>query len=173
MCCRATVIKTDQSGNAIENIGFALYKVGNDQLSRDEVLATGTQVGDILYTGEDGKVKFENLSLYISDDQPLTDPQRQWYCVAEVVPNSEQNAEKYNLNSHIEFFQLPAAGEKYDVTFEYLNGKITTPTSGGNGMFMFKLIGSIIIALAGLAFAGYVYYFRTSGKKASRSRAQK
>ncbi len=98
---------------------------------------------------------------------------RQWYCVAEVEPNSDQNSQKYNLNSHIEFFQLPAAGEKYDVTFEYLNGKITTPTSGGNGMFMFKLIGSIIIALAGLAFAGYVYYVRTSGKKASRSRAHK
>lgn len=169
----ATVIKTDQSGNAIENIGFALYKVGNDQLSRDEVLATGTQVGDILYTGEDGKVKFENLSLYISDDQPLTDPQRQWYCVAEVVPNSEQNAEKYNLNSHIEFFQLPADKDTYDVTFEYLNGKIVSPPSGGEGMFMFKLIGSIILALAGLAFAGYVYYVRTSGKKASHSRAHK
>ena len=169
----ATVIKTDQSGNALEHIGFALFKVGNDQLSRDEVLATGTKVGDTLYTDAEGKVEFENLSLYISDDQPLADPVRQWYCVAEVEPNSDQNSQKYNLNSHIEFFQLPAAGEKYDVTFEYLNGKITTPTSGGNGMFMFKLIGSIIIALAGLAFAGYVYYVRTSGKKASRSRAHK
>ena len=44
---------------------------------------------------------------------------------------------------------------------------------GGEGMFMFKLIGSIILALAGLAFAGYVYYVRTSGKKASHSRAHK
>ena len=169
----ATVIKTDQSGNAIEHIGFALFKVGNDQLSREEVLATGTQVGDTLYTDGEGKVKFENLSLYISDDQPLANPERQWYCVAEVVPNSDQNTQKYNLNSHIEFFQLPETGDKYDVTFEYLNGKITPPASGGEGMFMFKLIGSIIIALAGLAFAGYVYYVRTSGKKASHSRARK
>lgn len=169
----ATVIKTDQSGNAIEHIGFALFKVGNDQLSREEVLATGTQVGDTLYTDGEGKVKFENLSLYISDDQPLANPERQWYCVAEVVPNSDQNTQKYNLNSHIEFFRLPESGDTYDVTFEYLNGKITPPASGGEGMFMFKLIGSIIIALAGLAFAGYVYYVRTSGKKASHSRARK
>ncbi len=158
----ATIIKKDQEGNPVDGIEFTLFKVTSDGLSRDEVLANGSVV-DAKTTGG-GKVTFNDLDLYKDASQTLSNPEYQWYCFAETDPG-----DNHNLNSELTFFRVPTEGV-YDVEFTYMNGKITSPTSGGEGMFTFKLVGSILLAFASALLAGYVFFFsKKSGKKSAHS----
>lgn len=158
----ATIIKKDQEGNPVDGIEFTLFKVTSDGLSRDEVLANGSVV-DAKTTGG-GKVTFNDLDLYKDASRTLSNPEYQWYCFAETDPG-----DNHNLNSELTFFRVPTEGV-YDVEFTYMNGKITSPTSGGEGMFTFKLVGSILLAFASALLAGYVFFFsKKSGKKSAHS----
>ena len=53
-----------------------------------------------------------------------------------------------------------------------MNGEITTPTSGGSGMFAFKLIGSVLVFMASLALAGYIFFVKAPKTKNARHRAK-
>ena len=158
----ATIIKKDQEGNPVDGIEFTLFKVTSDGLSRDEVLANGSVVDAKTTSG--GKVTFNDLDLYKDASRTLSNPEYQWYCFAETDPG-----DNHNLNSELTFFRVPTEGV-YDVEFTYMNGKITSPTSGGEGMFTFKLVGSILLAFASALLAGYVFFFsKKSGKKSAHS----
>ena len=161
----ATIIKKDQGGNAVNGVEFTLFKVDSDKLSRDEVLADGVVVDSKTTSG--GTVTFENLDLYVNDSQTLSNPTYQWYCFAETNSGS-----KHNLNSELTFFRIPTE-DVYDVEFTYMNGKITTPTSGGEGMFTFKLVGSALLAFASALLAGYVFFSKKSDKKTRRQGVNK
>ena len=155
----ATIIKKDQEGNPVDGVEFTLFKVTSDGLSRDDVLKNGVKVGAKTTSG--GTVKFEDLDLYVDDAQTLSNPSYQWYCFAETDPG-----QGHNLNSELTFFQIPTEGV-YDVEFTYMNGKITVPTSGGEGMFTFTVAGSIILAVAAVMLAAYVIFTKKSRKKSS------
>lgn len=158
----ATIIKKDQEGNPVDGIEFTLFKVTSDGLSREEVLANGSVVDAKTTSG--GKVTFNDLDLYKDASRTLSNPEYQWYCFAETDPG-----DNHNLNSELTFFRVPTEGV-YDVEFTYMNGKITSPTSGGEGMFTFKLVGSILLAFASALLAGYVFFFsKKSGKKSAHS----
>ena len=160
----ATIIKRDQNDNPVDGVTFSLFKVSGNNLSREEVLANGSLVDS--RTTQDGIAKFENLSLYVNDSQTIASPERQWYCFAET-----DAGDSYNLNSKLTFFQLPQENV-YDVEYTYMNGEITTPTSGGSGMFAFKLIGSVLVFMASLALAGYIFFVKAPKTKNARHSAK-
>ena len=158
----ATIIKKDQEGNPVDGVEFTLFKVTSDGMSREEVLTNGSVVDAKTTSG--GKVTFNDLDLYKDASRTLSNPEYQWYCFAETDPG-----DNHNLNSELTFFRVPTEGV-YDVEFTYMNGKITSPTSGGEGMFTFKLVGSILLAFASALLAGYVFFFsKKSGKKSAHS----
>ena len=158
------IIKTNQSDEKVDGITFKLFKVTSNDLSRTEVL-NSTFVDD--QTTVDGVAEFKDLDLYVDEYQNINNPTYQWYCIAETDPGKD-----YNLNSGLTFFQVPTE-DVYDLTFEYMNGKVITPTSGGEGMFTFKLVGSILLAFASVLLAGYVFFSKKSGRKSARHGVRK
>ena len=161
----AKIIKKDQEDNPVDGVEFTLYKVSSDNLSRQQVLEDGVVQGRATTSG--GEAVFENLDLYVDGNQTLSNPEYQWYCFAETDPG-----DSHNLNSELKFFRIPTEGV-YDVEYTYMNGKITSPISGGEGMFTFKLVGSILLALASAMLAGYVFFVKKSNKKSARFSVKK
>ena len=157
------VVKTNQAGEKVDDVTFKLFKVTGNDLDRDAVL-NSTLVDK--KTTEDGVAEFKNLDLYVDEYQNINNPTYQWYCLAETDPTKE-----YNLNSGLTFFQVPTA-DVYDLTYEYMNGKVITPTSGGTGMGMFTTVGCGLLGFGGLAFAGYMLFVRKSNKKRAHYRAK-
>ena len=157
------VVKTNQAGEKVDDVTFKLFKVTGNDLDRDAVL-NSTLVDK--KTTEDGVAEFKNLDLYVDEYQNINNPTYQWYCLAETDPTKD-----YNLNSGLTFFRVPTE-DVYDLTFEYMNGKVITPTSGGTGMGMFTTVGCGLLGFGGLAFAGYMLFVRKSNKKRARYRAK-
>ena len=158
------VVKKNQSDENVDGVTFKLYKVTSNDLSRDEVLTKGTFVDD--KKTENGVAEFKDLDLYVDEYQSINNPTYQWYCLAETDPGKD-----YNLNSGLSFFKVPTEGV-YDLTFEYVNGKVITPTSGGSGMKAFTFAGCGIIGFGALAFAAYMLFVRRSNKKRAHYRAK-
>ena len=160
----AKIVKTNQADEMVDDVTFKLYKVSGNNLDRNQVLSNNAI--DV-QTTVDGVAEFKNLDLYVDAYQSISDPTYQWYCIAETDPSKE-----YNLNSGLTFFQVPSA-DVYDLTFEYMNGKVISPTSGGTGMRMFTVAGLSLLGFGGLAFAGYMLMMRRSNKKRAHYRADK
>ena len=157
------IVKTNQAGEKVDDVTFKLFKVTGNDLDRETVL-NSTLVDK--KTTENGEAEFKNLDLYVDEYQNINNPTYQWYCLAETDPGKD-----YNLNSGLTFFQVPTANV-YDLTFEYMNGKVITPTSGGTGMGMFTTVGCGLLGFGGLAFAGYMLFVRKSNKKRAQYRAK-
>ena len=157
------IVKTNQAGEKVDDVTFKLFKVTGNDLDRETVL-NSTLVDK--KTTENGEAEFEKLDLYVDEYQNINNPTYQWYCLAETDPGKD-----YNLNSGLTFFQVPTANV-YDLTFEYMNGKVITPTSGGTGMGMFTTVGCGLLGFGGLAFAGYMLFVRKSNKKRAQYRAK-
>ena len=157
------IVKTNQAGEKVDDVTFKLFKVTGNDLDRETVL-NSTLVDK--KTTENGEAEFEKLDLYVDEYQNINNPTYQWYCLAETDPGKD-----YNLNSGLTFFQVPTANV-YDLTFEYMNGKVITPTSGGTGMGMFTTVGCGLLGFGGLAFAGYMLFVRKSNKKRAHYRAK-
>ena len=87
----------------------------------------------------------------------------QWYCLVETNPKTG-----FTLNSTKTYFQLPvtADGTKhYDVTYSYINGKILSPLTSGNGIFGFLQIGCIVLVTAAGLMGAYVLFIKKNSKK--------
>ena len=153
-----TIYKTNQANKAVEDVTFGLYKVSGDNLSRDEVMEI--KPVETTTTDANGVAKFTDIALYTSDSVKLSDADKyQWYCVAEVEP-----ANGYTINGELHFFRIPTQNS-YELKFEYVNGRILSPTTGGEGMFGFRFAGVILMGLALLMFACYVIYVRKPARK--------
>ena len=158
------VVKKNQSDENVDGVTFKLYKVSSNDLTRTQVLTEGTYVDE--KQTNDGIAEFKDLDLYKDKFQSINNPTYQWYCLAETDPTKD-----YNLNSGLSFFRLPTENV-YDLTFEYMNGKVITPTSGGTGMGMFTTVGCGLLGFGGLAFAAYMLFVRKSNKKRAHYRAK-
>lgn len=153
-----TINKINQAGEVVKDVTFALYKVSGDDLTREQVMAITPAASKT--TNEEGVVEFTDIALYKSDSSKLSDTDKyQWYCVAEIDP-----ADGYTINGELHFFQLPI-NESYHLNYSYVNGRIITPTTGGEGMFGFKLAGIILMGLALLSFVCYFVYVKKTAKK--------
>lgn len=176
--CSVTIDKSNQAGEKVQDVTFALYKLSEDDAEEletysdsdkyDYIAANGTLVAED-QTNENGVVEFENLKIYEDGYASSSAPKYQNYALIETGGNAD-----YRINKVPQIFTFPtydnnAQELKYDYTFSYENGMIKNPYTAGNGMMVFRTIGLSIIGLALLTLAGFVLYRK---RKFSLSRAK-
>lgn len=181
----ATVNKTNQTGNSVSGTEFALIKVSQkDVFNADDINAIINDTAMKSHmtskkTDSNGKAVFDNLTIFkdgqgeftksdgkvvwnSSSDNYLTGTSTyQTYCLFEYKPS-----EGYTPNYTLSYFTLPVEN-KYDVTYEYVDGSITMPHASGDGMNGYIVLGVAIAGLAATMFTGYTVYDRRSRKKRS------
>lgn len=175
--CSVTIDKSNQAGEKVQDVTFALYKLSEDDAEEletysdsdkyDYIAANGTLVAED-QTNENGVAEFENLKIYEDGYASSSAPKYQNYALIETGGNAD-----YRINKVPQIFTFPtydnnAQELKYDYTFSYENGMIKNPYTAGNGMMIFRTIGLILIGLALLTLAGFVIY----KEKFSLSRAK-
>lgn len=176
--CSVTIDKSNQAGEKVQDVTFALYKLSEDDAEEletysdsdkyDYIAANGTLVAED-QTNENGVAEFENLKIYEDGYASSSAPKYQNYALIETGGNAD-----YRINKVPQIFTFPtydnnAQELKYDYTFSYENGMIKNPYTAGNGMMVFRTIGLSIIGLALLTLAGFVLYRK---RKFSLSRAK-
>ena len=100
-------------------------------------------------TDSDGVAKFSDIQIFKDGYDTSGKFEYQWYCAAELEPSTG-----YAINETKQYFQLPLDGD-YDLTYEYVNGKIVNPETSGFGMNGFMVAGLCVIGFAGLISLGY------------------
>lgn len=187
---RATVNKKNQSNNNIKGTEFALIKVSEEGiLDADDIntIIKNTPMSSHMIsekTGDDGNVVFDNLTIFkdgqgeftksgedvvwnsSSDNYLKGTSTYQAYCLFEYKPS-----EGYNPNYTLSYFTLPVEGE-YDVTYKYVDGAITMPSTSGDGMNGYFVLGLSVAGLAVTMFTGYAIYYG-KGRKKRRARRRK
>lgn len=195
-----TINKTNQKNQKVNNVIFKIYQVSDDfidglsgmtdEQKYEAVLALDKESDIIRYatgTGPDyqgtdgvafadGVAKFDNLPIYKNGYQTSSAPEYQKYVMIETNV-SEANVPdeayaKYNLNKTVHVFSFPLEG-KYHFTYDYVNGVLKAPNTAGSGMMMFKIIGTLVAALAVLSLGGYVIYTKRSAKRKMAKHAAK
>lgn len=187
---RATVNKKNQSNNNIKGTEFALIKVSEEGiLDADDIntIIKNASISSHMIsekTGGDGNVVFDNLTIFkdgngeftksgedvvwnsSSDNYLKGTSTYQAYCLFEYKPS-----EGYNPNYTLSYFTLPVKGE-YNVTYNYVDGAITMPSTSGDGMNGYFVLGVSVAGLAVTMFTGYAIYYG-KGRKKRRARCRK
>ena len=187
---RATVNKKNQSNNNIKGTEFALIKVSEEGiLDADDIntIIKNASISSHMIsekTGGDGNVVFDNLTIFkdgngeftksgedvvwnsSSDNYLKGTSTYQAYCLFEYKPS-----EGYNPNYTLSYFTLPVKGE-YNVTYNYVDGAITMPSTSGDGMNGYFVLGLSVAGLAVTMFTGYAIYYG-KGRKKRRARCRK
>ena len=187
---RATVNKKNQSNNNIKGTEFALIKVSEEGiLDADDIntIIKNASISSHMIsekTGGDGNVVFDNLTIFkdgngeftksgedvvwnsSSDNYLKGTSTYQAYCLFEYKPS-----EGYNPNYTLSYFTLPVKGE-YNVTYNYVDGAITMPSTSGDGMNGYFVLGLSVAGLAVTMFTGYAIYYG-KGRKKRRARRRK
>ena len=186
----ATVNKKNQSGGNVSGTEFAVMKVS------EEGIFTADDINTIIKnatmkthmtsknTDRNGKAEFDNLTIFkdgqgeftksggnvvwnsSSDNYLKGTSTYQTYCLFEYKPS-----EGYTPNYTLSYFTLPVEGE-YDVTYEYVDGAITMPSTSGDGMNGYFVLGLSVAGLAVTMFTGYAIYYG-KGRKKRRARCRK
>lgn len=186
----ATVNKKNQTGNNVSNTEFALIKVSQkDVFNADDINAIIKDTAMKSHmtskkTDSNGKAVFDNLTIFkdgqgeftksngkvvwnsTSDNYLSATSTYQTYCLFEYKPS-----EGYTPNYTLSYFTLPVE-DKYNVTYEYVDGSITMPHASGDGMNGYIVLGVAIAGLAATMFTGYTIYDRRCRKK-RRARCKK
>ena len=187
---RATVNKKNQSNNNIKGTEFALIKVSKegilDAVDINTIIKNASMSSHMISekTGDDGNVVFDNLTIFkdgngeftksgedvvwnsSSDNYLKGTSTYQAYCLFEYKPSKG-----YNPNYTLSYFTLPVEGE-YDVTYKYVDGAITMPSTSGDGMNGYFVLGLSVAGLAVTMFTGYAIYYG-KGRKKRRARSRK
>lgn len=187
---RATVNKKNQANNNIKDTEFALIKVSKEGILDAEdintIIKNPSMSSHMISekTGDDGNVVFDNLTIFKDGNGEFTKSGKdvvwnsssdnylngtstyQAYCLFEYKPSKG-----YNPNYTLSYFTLPVKGE-YNVTYEYVDGAITMPSTSGDGMNGYVVLGLSVAGLAVTMFTGYAVYDRRSRKK-RRARSRK
>lgn len=187
---RATVNKKNQSNNNIKGTEFALIKVSKegilDAVDINTIIKNPSMSSHMISekTGDDGNVVFDNLTIFKDGQGEFTKSGKdvvwnsssdnylkgtstyQTYCLFEYKPS-----EGYNPNYTLSYFTLPVKGE-YNVTYNYVDGAITMPSTSGDGMNGYFVLGLSVAGLAVTMFTGYAIYYG-KGRKKRRARCRK
>ena len=187
---RATVNKTNQAGGNVSGTEFAVMKVsGKNIFTADDIntiIKNTTMKTHMTFknTDSNGKVVFDKLTIFkdgqgeftksggnvvwnsSSDNYLKGTSTYQTYCLFEYKPS-----EGYTPNYTLSYFTLPVEGE-YDVTYKYVDGAITMPSTSGDGMNGYFVLGLSVAGLAVTMFTGYAIYYG-KGRKKRRARSRK
>lgn len=187
---RATVNKKNQANNNIKDTEFALIKVSKEGILDAEdintIIKNPSMSSHMISekTGDDGNVVFDNLTIFKDGNGEFTKSGKdvvwnsssdnylngtstyQAYCLFEYKPSKG-----YNPNYTLSYFTLPVKGE-YNVTYEYVDGAITMPSTSGDGMNGYFVLGLSVAGLAVTMFTGYAIYYG-KGRKKRRARRRK
>lgn len=187
---RATVNKTNQAGGNVSGTEFAVMKVsGKNIFTADDIntIIKNTTMKTHMTskkTDSNGKVVFDKLTIFkdgqgeftksggnvvwnsSSDNYLKGTSTYQTYCLFEYKPSKG-----YNPNYTLSYFTLPVEGE-YDVTYKYVDGAITMPSTSGDGMNGYFVLGLSVAGLAVTMFTGYAIYYG-KGRKKRRARCRK
>ena len=177
------ITKKDADNNIInDTVQFSLYKVSGNggEISESNRLNTKT-------VDENGKVKFENLTIFVKQEKNDTS-ERQWYCFVETtakggfninskkhyftVPfaqaNEDQSSDTYDfISEDVKYSYVPGKDGKpvYNLTYDVNNFPIVSPKTSGSGMNMFLIVGLGILGTGALAVVSYTLYDRNQRKK--------
>lgn len=190
----ATVNKKNQSGGNVSGTEFAVIKVSREGIfTADDIntiIKNATKDATMKAhmtsknTDRNGKAKFDNLTIFkdgqgeftksggnvvwnsSSDNYLKGTSTYQTYCLFEYKPS-----EGYTPNYTLSYFTLPVKGE-YNVTYEYVDGAITMPSTSGDGMNGYFVLGVSVAGLAVTMFTGYAIYYG-KGRKKRRARCRK
>lgn len=186
----ATVNKTNQAGGNVSGTEFAVMKVsGKNIFTADDIntIIKNTTMKTHMTskkTDSNGKAKFDKLTIFkdgqgeftksggnvvwnsSSDNYLKGTSTYQTYCLFEYKPS-----EGYTPNYTLSYFTLPVEGE-YDVTYKYVDGAITMPSTSGDGMNGYFVLGLSVAGLAVTMFTGYAIYYGKDRKK-RRARRRK
>lgn len=173
---KVTVGKKDQSGNFVDGTVFGLIRVSEkDSIDKTELQAIINANTNITkQTVANGYATFENIIIFKNGGE--FDASGKWtttnvdnyisgkatyqtYCLFEYSP-----ASGYNPTYEMYYFTLPTEG-KYEVSYDYVDGAIVTPSASGEGTSLFLFIGLGIIGTGAVMFTGYMAYDRSQRKK--------
>lgn len=186
------ISKSGADGSTFQNMAsqveFSLYKLDSpsDELTSNNLVETKA-------IDNNGIVKFKDLLIFKGQNTNDTD-EHQLYCFVET-----KAAPGYNISSEKHFFTVPYAqqcksGEASDFTiggvgFKYLpdndskliyhikagtvtNYPLTMPSTSGDGMNGYFVLGLSVAGLAVTMFTGYAIYYG-KGRKKRRARCRK
>lgn len=186
------ISKSGADGSTFQNMAgqveFSLYKLDSpsDELTSNNLVETKA-------IDNNGIVKFEDLLIFKGQNTNDTG-EHQLYCFVET-----KAAPGYNISSEKHFFTVPYAqqcksGEASDFTiggvgFKYLpdsdgkliyhikagtvtNYPLTMPSTSGDGMNGYFVLGLSVAGLAVTMFTGYAIYYG-KGRKKRRARSRK
>ena len=186
------ISKSGADGSTFQNMAgqveFSLYKLDSpsDELTSNNLVETKA-------IDNNGIVKFKDLLIFKGQNTNDTD-EHQLYCFVET-----KAAPGYNISSEKHFFTVPYAqqcksGEASDFTiggvgFKYLpdndgkliyhikagtvtNYPLTMPSTSGDGMNGYFVLGVSVAGLAVTMFTGYAIYYG-KGRKKRRARSRK
>lgn len=177
------ITKKDADDKIInDTVQFSLYKVSGNggEISESNRLNTKT-------VDENGKVKFENLAIFVNQEQNETS-EHQWYCFVETtakegfninsqkyyftVPyaqaNEDQDSDTYDfISEDVKYSYVPGKDGKpvYNLTYDVNNFPIVSPEASGSGMNMFLIVGLALFGTGAFAVTGYTLYDRNQRKK--------
>ena len=187
---RATVNKTNQAGGNVSDTEFAVMKVSREDIFTADDINTIIKDASMKThmaskkTDSNGQAVFDNLTIFkdgqgeftksggnvvwnsSSDNYLKGTSTYQTYCLFEYKPS-----EGYTPNYTLSYFTLPVKGE-YNVTYEYVDGAITMPSTSGDGMNGYFVLGVSVAGLAVTMFTGYAIYYG-KGRKKRRARCRK
>ena len=187
---RATVNKTNQAGGNVSDTEFAVMKVSREDIFTADDINTIIKDASMKThmaskkTDSNGQAVFDNLTIFkdgqgeftksggnvvwnsSSDNYLKGTSTYQTYCLFEYKPS-----EGYTPNYTLSYFTLPVKGE-YNVTYEYVDGAITMPSTSGDGMNGYFVLGVSVAGLAVTMFTGYAIYYG-KGRKKRRARRRK
>lgn len=187
---RATVNKKNQTGGNVSGTEFAVMKVSREgiftaddintiikdasmktRMTSKKTDSNGQAVFDKLTIFKDGQGEFTKTNGNVvwsesSDNYISGTSTYQTYCLFEYKPS-----EGYTPNYTLSYFTLPVEGE-YDVTYKYVDGAITMPSTSGDGMNGYFVLGVSVAGLAVTMFTGYAIYYG-KGRKKRRARCRK
>lgn len=176
--------KTNQSGNPVSGVVFAVVAISDDiasQMSamtdieaydfiKGKIAAGGVTVAATDFTDEDGYLKLDELPIYQTGYRTSSAPEYQKYCLIEYTGPSTYSINKtvYPEGSHSFSFPMEDSEThewQYHCTFQYVNGKLRMPSTSGVGMMIFKTVG---FGLAGLALISFGCYMIITKKRQKR-----
>ena len=186
-----TINKTNQSGENVGSVKFALYKIEDSYVDTLDRMSDADRYDAILALDDSAKVseqttntngvaEFKNLNIYesgyTSSEPGYTSsgkPKYQNYALIEIGGNAD-----YHINKTPQIFKFPTYDTKehvykYHYAFDYVNGMIRNPYTAGNGMNAFKLAGMFIVGMSLLALAGFVLYKKRNNKSLSKAKHYK
>ena len=162
-----------------EDVTFKLYKTDKEGGTLNR------QIGEMTVDTE-GKVKFENLDIFVNQANGGTEVQ--WYCFVE-----SQTKEGYNISGSKYYFTVPysqlaenqntadydfiTAGKKYkfvpdedgnlvyDIKVGIDNFAVVTPDASGTGINFYLVLGVGIIGTGAMLTVAYNLYDRVQRKK--------